>query len=278
MISQKNKKGKMRTLNILDKVCRRHEKTNIHIWCEMKEKKELEKKKSFEERNEEAGLEVIRTAIKVMKRGGGSADFLADLDLLSLTPGVVYAVKNNSRDAFFEIRDSTFEVVVQKMQKFFRDNIKNITASLDKVRVNHVSYTVLITYFFWDGILHCVLNELTILSLDDYDSQGTARMVVESLTRTLGYSRTQLANVLRHFAYDGVYASPEERVAGGGCLSLVENVTEELGLVRGDISGVWDTGHNLQVITSYIKPLNICENSIFHVKIYWFELRSLATI
>ena len=67
-----------------------------------------------------------------MKRGGGSADFLADLDLLSLTPGVVYAVKNNSRDAFFEIRDSTFEVVVQKMQKFFRDNIKNITASLDK--------------------------------------------------------------------------------------------------------------------------------------------------
>ena len=84
----------MRTLHILDKVCRRHEKTNIHIWCEMKEKKELEKKKSFEERNEEAGLEVIRTAIKVMKRGGGSADFLADLDLLSLTPGVVYAVKN----------------------------------------------------------------------------------------------------------------------------------------------------------------------------------------
>ena len=163
----------------------------------------MEKKKSFEERNEEAGLEVIRTAIKVMKRGGGSADFLADLDLLSLTPGVVYAVKNNSRDAFFEIRDSTFEVVVQKMQKFFRDNIKNITASLDKVTVNHVLYIVLITYFFWDGILHCVLKELTILSLDDYDSQGTARIVVESLTRTLGYSRTQLANVLRHFAYDG---------------------------------------------------------------------------
>ena len=105
----------------------------------MKEKKELEKKKSFEERNEEAGLEVIRTAIKVMKRVGGSADFLADLDLLSLTPGVVYAVKNNSRDAFFEIRDSSFEVVVQKMPKFFRDNIKNISASLDKVTVNHVA-------------------------------------------------------------------------------------------------------------------------------------------
>ena len=45
MISRKNKKGKMRTLHILDKVCRRHEKTNIHIWCEMKEKKELEKRR-----------------------------------------------------------------------------------------------------------------------------------------------------------------------------------------------------------------------------------------
>ena len=82
-----------------------------------------------------------------------------------------------------------------------------------------VSYTVIITYFFWEGKLHCVLNELTILNLNDYDSQGTARMVVHSLTSTLGYSRTQLANTLSYFVYAGVYASPEERVGGGGCLS-----------------------------------------------------------
>ena len=44
-----------------------------------------------------------------------------------------------------------------------------------------------------------------------------------------------------------MYASPEERVAGGGCLSLVDNVTDVLGLAKGDITGIWDTGHNLQV-------------------------------
>ena len=92
-----------------------------------------------------------------------------------------------------------------------------------------------------------VLNKLTILNLDDYDSEGTARMVVDTLISTLGYSRTQLSNTLRHVSYDGVYASPEERVAGGGCLSLVDNVIDVLGLAKGDITGIWDTGHNLQV-------------------------------
>ena len=49
-------------------------------------------------------------------------------------------------------------------------------------------------------------------------------------------------------SYDGVYADTEERVAGGGSLSLVEHITELLGLAKGDISGIWDTGHNLQVV------------------------------
>ena len=94
-------------------------------------------------------------------------DFQADLDLLALTPGVVYAVKYNSRATFFDIRDSTFEVVSGKMRKFFCDNIKSIAVTLDKVTVHHTSYTVIMTYFFWRGKLHVVLNELTILNLDD---------------------------------------------------------------------------------------------------------------
>ena len=118
-------------------------------------------------------------------------DFQADLDLLALTPGVIYAVKNNSRAIFFDIRDSTFEVVSGKMRKFFGDNIKSIAVTLDKVTVHHTSYTLIMTYFFWRGKLHVVLNELNILNLDDYDSEGTARMVVNSLISTLCYRRTQ---------------------------------------------------------------------------------------
>lgn len=248
VINRKRKTGSERSLSDISKQCKRHEKSNLHIWCTIKEKREDENKKTYDVRNEEAGLSVVRSAIKTMKRGGGSVDFLADLDLLSLTPGVVYAVKNNSRNAFFDLRDSCFEVVTNKMKHFFVHSINDIAISLDKVTVHHTSYTVVITYFFWDGRLHVILNQLTILTLEDYDADGTARMVVDTLTSTLGYSRTELANRIRHISYDGVYADTEERVAGGGCLNLVENITEQLGLAKGDISGIWDTGHNLQVV------------------------------
>lgn len=197
-IQRKNRKGKTRELNVLKFMCGRHEKTNLHIWCQMKEKKEEIAKKSYKERNEAAGLLVVRTAIKTLKRGGGSQDFMADLDLLSLTPGVIYAVKNNSRMAFFDIREATFEVVSEKMRTFFK-KINHIAVSLDKVTVHHISYCVIITYFFWDGKLHVILNELAILTVDDYDSVGTAAMVIRSITSTTGFTRTQLANRLRHF-------------------------------------------------------------------------------
>ena len=253
-VQRKSKNGKERTRWRLNETCARHEKTNLHIWCESKEKKEMKVRRTFDERNEEAGKLVVRTGIKTLKRGGGAKDFMADLDLLSLTPGVVYAVKNNSEAMWFDIRESTYEVVSTMMKNFFRENVRDIAVSLDKVTVHHTSYTVIVTYFFCEGKLHMVMNQLTILKLDDYDAEGTARMVVDSLTATLGFTRTELANRLRHFSYDGVYASKEERVAGGGCLSLVENVTEVLGLDKEAITGIWDTGHNLQVIwifTSY---------------------------
>ena len=62
---------------------------------------------------------MVRTAIKTMKRGGGATDFLADLDLQTLIPGMIYAVKNNSRNMFFDIRESTYEVVRNKQKEFF---------------------------------------------------------------------------------------------------------------------------------------------------------------
>ena len=49
-------------------------------------------------------------------------------------------------------------------------------------------------------------------------------------------------------SYDCVYASPEQRVAGGGCLDLTRMVEEELGLEEGAITGTWDIAHNLQIV------------------------------
>jgi hypothetical protein len=48
-------------------------------------------------------------------------------------------------------------------------------------------------------------------------------------------------------SYDGVYATTEQRVAGGGCLSLTTMVAEELGLEEGSLTGTWDLAHNQQV-------------------------------
>jgi hypothetical protein len=47
-----------------------------------------------------------------------------------------------------------------------------------------------------------------------------------------------------------VYATPDQRVAGGGCLNLVTMVAEELGLEDGSLTGTWDIAHNLQVTRS----------------------------
>ena len=44
-----------------------------------------------------------------------------------------------------------------------------------------------------------------------------------------------------------MFAEQDERVRGGGSLSLRSHVCSELGLVPGSISGDWDAAHNMQL-------------------------------
>ena len=62
------------------------------------------------------------------------------------------------------------------------------------------------TYFFCEGKLHCILNKLHKNTTDDYDSKGTAAMVIKVLCETLGLTKEKLSKMLVHFIYDGVYA------------------------------------------------------------------------
>ena len=64
---------------------------------------------------------------------------------------------------------------------------------------------------------------------------------------TTGWSKSKLANRLVHLTYDGVFAEQDERVRGGGSLSLRSHVCSELGLISGSISGDWDAAHNMQL-------------------------------
>ena len=56
------------------------------------------------------------------------------------------------------------------------------------------------------------------------------------------------SNITCICSHDGVYASKEQRVAGGGCLDLPAAAAAELGLEEGSLTGTWDHAHNLQIV------------------------------
>ena len=147
------------------------------------------------------------------------------------------ATKDDSKNEFFRLKNIIFDSVTEKNKLFFKENVQNISVTLDKVTVKRRSYTVIMTYFFFDGKIHVILNKLQKLSTNEYDGRGTANMVVNTLCETLGFSKTKLSRVLKHFVYDGVYADKEERIAGGGSLELKKNVADILGLESSSITG-----------------------------------------
>ena len=90
-----------------------------------------------------------------------------------------------------------------------------------------------------------------------------------------------MSKLLRHLVYDGVYATAEQRVSGGGCLNLIKFVAEELGLDVGDITGTWDIAHQLQLIWKKIISNNVKVDKV--IKIYFnamsdFSLEKSSTI
>ena len=95
------------------------------------------------------------------------------------------------------------------------------------------------------------------------------------------HTRSWIADILRHFSYDGVYATKEERVAGGGSLCLINYVIVELGLEDGDITGTWDVAHVLQL--AWNKSIKRHPNIERLIKVYFnamsdFSLRKSSTI
>ena len=148
------------------------------------------------------GKTVILMYLKNARSGGSSADFLNDIDFTHLLSNVTNSTKNNSCNIFFELREDTFEVVTGVIHDLFKSGkITELSATLDKVTVQHRSYTVLLSFFFYDGSIYCLLNALLKMEEADYNAEGTATLIVNCLKETLGLSRTQLANLLVHFRF-----------------------------------------------------------------------------
>ena len=122
-----------------------------------------------------------------------------------------------------------------------------IAATLDKGTCCGVAYTVIVIYFWWEGTIHCVQNELKVITSTDGDGEGSAVMLALSLMNTLHLSKVSLSKKLCHLTYDGVYADSSERTRGGGGLSLVAHLEEFLLVELGTITGTWDAGHKMQL-------------------------------
>ena len=196
VVDKINPKGeKVPKWRIVESV-QRHETNALHIFCSLREDKYEKENREFNKDDEAAGRVTIRSVIKNIKRGGSAEDFQADLDIFHLEseqqPFVV-PTKNNSSDAYFKIRDIVFEVLTEDTKKWFsetgRGQIEEISVTLDKVTIQRTSYTALLTYFFNNGVIYIILNKLMVMAVDEYDSEGTARAVINGLQETLGLTR-----------------------------------------------------------------------------------------
>ena len=227
-------------------VCSRHEQSELHTWC-LEEQKRIESlNKETEMKSRQAGMLIVRNALLCLKRGLSAKDFMSLNNKDNLTEGITTATKNDSKTQFFDIRNVAFEKLTNITKDIFA-NIEWFTLTLDKVTVGRLSYTVIMTYFFVDGRIYVLLNKLVHLSTKDYDGPGTAEMVLKCLEETTGLTRTEIKEKLVHVSYDGVYAEREERIRGGGSLSLRSNLETKLNLEKGSITGTWDPAHRMQI-------------------------------
>ena len=94
---------------------------------------------------------------------------------------VAREAQHSSRNAFFDHRADTVEV----KDLFRSDKVTEFSCTLDKVTVQHRSFTVLFTFFFINGKIFCLLNILIAMKEDKYNVSGTAKMVVFSCNTTI---------------------------------------------------------------------------------------------
>ena len=85
---------------------------------------------------------------------------------------VAREAQHSSRNAFFDHRADTVEV----KDLFRSDKVTEFSCTLDKVTVQHRSFTVLLTFFFMDGKIFCLPNSLITVKEDEYNANGTVKM------------------------------------------------------------------------------------------------------
>ena len=128
-------------------------------WCELKNFEMKRNQVTFEEENRDVGLTIVLAFLKIARRGGSAADFQDEVDFIHLL-NLPKSQKNNSHHMFFHLRSDAFEVVSELVMKMFREDVTEFASTLDKVTVQGRSFTVLLTFFFYNRRINCLLNYL----------------------------------------------------------------------------------------------------------------------
>ena len=115
-----------------------HCSSALHVWCQgqFERQKNIEAEES--DANDRADEKVIRNALFCLKRGLSAADFLGsnEKDLGSDIRNT--ATKIDSSSSFFRIRNVTFDLYNERQKIFFKNEVKYICVTLDKVTVKNI--------------------------------------------------------------------------------------------------------------------------------------------
>lgn len=189
-----------------------HIKGELHLWCVSRKDQIIKEEQLFKERNKRAANIIVTAAVQSALELDGSLQFIRLNNMLE-TLFNDFPTKNDGRENYFLIRDIIFHKLSENIKARFK-NVEHACFTLDKVTVRRTPFTVLMTYFFYEGKIHVLLNSVHKMREEDYDGKGAAEMVGKVLMSTLDLSKDDVGRKYRHATYDGVYASPEERVAG----------------------------------------------------------------
>ena len=132
----------------LSSAMRLHEKSPLHIWCAKKVIEIKVSKEKSEKSNQEAVKLLATNAALCLKTFGSAVDFVRLNDKDNMTEGVTPAFKNDGSQELFSCRESFFLHLGESVKKLFRDSVGAFSVTLDKLTVQHVSYSVIASYFF----------------------------------------------------------------------------------------------------------------------------------
>ena len=110
-----------------------HNKLGLHGWCVLQYENQKKEDISYEQSNVEAGKKVIKNALYCLQNSLSARNFVG----LNAKDYTCYlenpATKNVSEKEFYKLMDIIFEALSEKTIRFFQENVKQISVTLDKV-------------------------------------------------------------------------------------------------------------------------------------------------